>query len=215
MVTKQEIAGGWYSDITIDGDTTSLIRDQHIIFNGRIIQLPENENVLYLTMKRWKDVLFLAGQGNRSGKCWLWNSGSETWYSPCSTFGVNPCVFDYAGFLLVVIGPTQFVSFDLTSGMLSSPLPKQDGSQGFRYVDPVTNQPVTGEATYGPAPYNLAQFTDLGQYVIGQSYIDGAVALYQGEHYQVEPGNDCQFIRAYIEQDSICFCIDHPGIKAV
>lgn len=205
------IINGWYSDLSLQGDKVSLIRDSHIVLNGEAILLP-GENVLYLTMKNVNGVIYLSGQGHITGDCLLWDSVTKVWRGIGSTFGFNPCAFsDIAANLFVVTGNNVYGIYDLLSKNWSPLQSMQIGSQGFRYVK--QGIPITGDSTYGPGPYDLAQYVELQSgLAIGQSYIDGCVASY-GQRYKILSG-DAQFIRAYIQGNNIVFCIVVPGINA-
>ncbi len=198
-------AGGWYADCTLEGDTVVLFRDSHIEINGEIIDLPPNQsNLLQLVCTRWNGQVLVAGQG-QSFNNWLWRD--DKWNDLGPSFATFVCAFG-ADYLYCVVGPNQYVSFDLNTLEKTPVIPRAIGVNGIRYIDfgQSIDGIVTGDSTYGPIPYNISQWTKRDDVVCGQSYIDGCVALYFGQYRLIEPG-DTQFIRFKKSSNKICLAI--------
>lgn len=206
--------GGWYGDITIEGDIVTLYRDSHIEVNGNRVELPISsfgkENILQLVCKRWNGQVLIAGQGQYTGN-WFYRDGK--WKIVSTSFGTFACAFS-SNALYLVIDNNLYCLLDLASGLMGRTIVRSIGVNGIRYID-FSQSPdgiVTGDATYGPNPYNLSQWTMQSDYmygqsnvVVGQSYIDGAIALYK-ERYLIEKG-DTQFIRFHREGNVLTIAI--------
>ncbi len=212
MIKQHIEPNGWYGDATLEGDYVSLHRDSHISVNGLRLELPVGqygkENVLFLVCLKFQGQILIAGQGqigdNGSGN-WLYKDGE--WKIVSGSFATFSCAFS-STFLYLVCGNNQYIIYDLLTDSLSAPINRQIGSNGIRYIDFAQSPDgiVTGDSTYGPQPYNISQWTQKSDIVIGQSYIDGCVALY-GQYYKLEPG-DTQFIRFKRDNNNqICISI--------
>lgn len=221
MIRVHTEIGGWYGDNTIEGDCVSLHKNSHIILNGTRVELPTSiygkENILQLVAIRWQGQVLIAGQGQVGDKGsgnWLYIDGA--WKNFPESFGTFACAFGTDS-LYLVSGNNFYRVYDLISGTLSPNLiPRQIGSQGIRYIDFRQSYDgiVTGDATYGPNPYELSQWTLRDDLVFGQSYIDGCISWLLGEvdlsgkviKRKIEPG-DCQFIRLHRFGNNICVSI--------
>lgn len=214
-MTRVVEQGGWYGDNTLQGDSVSLHRDSHININGQRIELPVGpfgpENILQLVVKRFGNQVLIAGQGQvgeeGSGN-WLYIDGK--WNLLTNSFGTFACAFDpNRPYLYLVVGPNQYQFYDLTTRELSGVIPRSLGAQGIRYIDFIQSPIdgiVTSDETYGPYPYNLAQWTHLEEITVGQGYNGGCIIIYNGERRILEPGN-CQFIRLHKLLDKFCLAI--------
>lgn len=105
-------------------------------------------------------------------------SGWRTITAPLP-WGVSTAIYDYPGQLHIA----SLETFPVT------------GSQGWRYATRA-NQLVSGQSTYGPQPYGLYEWTDLGNgLIIGQGP-HGGLWLWDGEHYRQIASGEVQVIRA-------------------
>lgn len=207
---KHVDSGGWYGDVNLNGTRVSLHRDSHIVvgrfgIDTEIIELPVGafgkENLIQMVFCVFNDQILIAGQGGAIGQNtgsgnWLYEDGGWRVISP--SFGTFACCFDPST-LYLVVGQNQYRTYNLFSREFSPVTSKQLGAQGIRYIDfnQASDGIITSDATYGPKPYNLAQWILRTDIVLGQSYIDGCIASVLGdENYKVEPG-DCQFLRFY------------------
>lgn len=204
---------GWYSDITLDGDYCALIRDEYIIVNGTIIGLPfvesigKVENVLFLVMKRWNGQILLAGQGNITDFCWLYRDNA--WKALDLTFGTFPCAFGVDS-LYFVCANNQYRIYYLDDDRVAGPVNRIIGSQGIHYIDwsQSIDGIVTGDSTYGPAPYNLSQWTSRDNLTLGQSHDDDrddGLGLLYPTYYKFING-PVNFIRYYRSVNDLAFC---------
>lgn len=213
MITKKTEDGGWYGDCNLDMDNVSLHPNSHLMINGNRIELPVNaqgqkENVLFTVLKRWNFDILIAGQGQVGDKGsgnWLYKGGK--WNLVSGSFGVYPCAFSDSS-LYLIVGPNQYVVYDLASDSKTEPISRAVGSQGIRYIDfsQSVDGIVTGDETYGPGIYNLSQWIRRFDTVLGQSYTGGAVALVNKIRRVIEPG-DCQFLRFYEKDNKIAITI--------
>jgi len=209
--------GGWYGDITLEGDYISLHRDKFISVNGNVIPLPVNvnekkENILQLVTYRYRDQIIIAGQGgvvNGEGGSgnWLYEDGKWRVISP--SFGTFACCFG-TGALYLVVGPNQYRIYDIERKQLGGIINKQLGAQGIRYIDfsQANDGIITSDSTYGPQPYLLSQWILRNpDVVVGQGYQGGCIAKVLGmNNYQLEPG-DCQFLRMYRRGNNLAIVI--------
>lgn len=211
MIRKHVESNGWYGDSTLEGDYVSLIRDSHIVVNGSRVELPPGQsNLLFLVCIRYNGQILIAGQG-QSYSNWLYKDA--IWHDLGPSFATFTCAFG-SNNLYLVVGPNQYRVLNLDTMLMGDVIARAIGSNGIRYIDfsQSFDGIVTGDSTYGPQPYNLSQWclrqdkVSNEDVVFGQSYIDGAVALYNSTNYLIEPG-DTQFLRFYHNWDQVCFTI--------
>jgi hypothetical protein len=203
--------GGWYGDNTLEGDYVSVVGhiengkfvSDYISVNGTKLSFPpEQSSLLFIVCKRFNNQLLIAGQGQEFSN-WLWKDNEWREISP--SFATFPCAFG-ASILYSVCGNNLYVTIDLESGSISKPIGRQIGSNGIRYINFYQSPDgiVTGDRTYGPTPYNLSQWSQDGDLILGQSYIDGAIVQY-GANHLIESG-DTQFLRLHRSLDGKNFC---------
>lgn len=222
MIRTKTEPTGWYGDCNVEGDNVSLYIGSHVSVNGNRIELPinnrdEKENVLFLIMQRWNLEILLAGQGqvgDRGSGTWLYKNNK--WNLIAGSFGTYPVAFSNHS-LYLVTGNNQYKVYDLASDTITETIPRQIGSGGIRYIDfsQSIDGIVTGDETYGPAPYNLSQWILRSPVVLGQSYIDGCIALLDNIRYKIESGS-CQFLRFYIKDNRVAITIvNQPENKTI
>lgn len=204
--------GGWYGDNDLQGNYVSLHRDSHLVINGTRIELPigqwGKENLVQLVSLSWRGDILVAGQGqvgDRGSGNWLWKDGKWKLLGP--SFGTFSCAFDVSS-LYVVCGINLYQLYDLEGNKLSNTISRIIGANGIRYIDFSRSLDgiVTGDYTYGPSPYNLSQWIAINDLVIGQSYIDGCIALRKNIQYKIENG-DTQFLRLHYDGKNVAITI--------
>ena len=206
MHTKR-IPGAIYSDITLEGDFggmitgigVSLNREDGVVdfslpvFNGK------SEDLLFFRLHRFANI-FYAGKGNSSGKIWFWNTLKGEYKDLGLGFGNSPVAF-WKGFIYIVRDKNTCDVINLNDGSLNKTIKDTIETQGIRYIKD-DGSPVWGDPTYdGSKTIGVAQYTTLGNVTLGQSYIDGLIAVKDGKHKVVSPGPH-EFIRAYRVSDS-------------
>lgn len=214
MLRKHVELGGWYGDCDLEGNYVSLHRDSHLSVNGTKLDLPVGpwgkENLVQLVIKKFKGQILIAGQGQVGDKgSGNWLFFNNNWRLLTNSFGTFACAFDpNRDYLYLVVAPNTYKFFDLNTETFSVPISRQLGAQGIRYINfqqsPVDGI-VTGDETYGPTPYTLAQWSELGKLVIGQGYNGGAICQYNDRRV-LEPG-DCQFLHLKGRDDQFCLPI--------
>lgn len=196
---------GWYGDCTLEGDDVYLVRDSHLVVNGNSLSLPPRQsNLLQLVTIRYNGQIIIAGQG-QSYSNWLWKDNKWTDLGP--SFATFSCAFG-ADNLYFVCGPNQYRVLSLVDNSISPIIGRAIGSNGIRYID-FEQSPdgiITGDATYGPQPFNMAQWSRYQDSILGQSYIDGALVQYGSTRYMIEPG-DTQFLRLHRSGNSLAIAI--------
>ena len=195
--------GAWYSDSTLEGDDVNLYGDSHIevnLFDGskKRIELPfTNNNILQLTCYRWKNEVLIAGMGHRDDCAWLFKNNK--WTNLGKTCNTYTCAFG-DGNLYYVVGLNQYRILDLETETSGPIINREIGSNGIRYISfPQSSDGiVTGDSTYGPAPYELSEFTSLQDTILGQSWKndrDDLIGLVLGDTYHKLYDGRCKFVR--------------------
>lgn len=222
METKQ-INGGWYCDATLLRDYGAIIGDKGILINKEdwsenVIDnvnqfanpLSVTNNLLFFRLHRFSN-LFFGGKGHQDGRAWIKNVLEGNVYHDLGpTHGNSPICF-WKEFVFVVSNAVTCDVYALRNfEKIRTIQDDHIGSQGIRYVQG-NGMPVWGDATYAG---RHAEYTQLWNATIGQSYIGGASLIYDEDrriiHKVVEPGNTT-FIRAYQEFDDIAVAIVKPG----
>lgn len=181
MITPRSIPGGSYCEALISGDWAALVKGSHIETSKGPIALPPSSGDGLLFLRSFdSDGLLLAGQKGdivgpdpAKGHAFLWNG--KKWIDKGPSYGAGgPVAFKPTG-ALVLADPSM-------------------GSQGIRTIL-ADGTIITGDATYGSASMNIAEYTPLDNWAIGQSYRDGVV-LVKGSARKLLARGDCRFIRA-------------------
>lgn len=203
MINRFTTENTWYGDRIPSGFRGSLINNLEGIitnFDGTIpLPLHNNnkENVLFLRIHYWNNIVYLAGQGGVSGNAWIWNSNSRQWNILGISFATNPIYFYYDEILVVSSGNSIDI-YSLSTLRKVDETRYQIGVNGIRWIES-TGLIVTGDDTYNGSldpRINVAEYTKLDSYYIGQSYIDGCTIVTPSSRKTLEKG-DCKFIRAY------------------
>jgi len=207
VIKRTEVLNGFYGDSDVNGNFCAnvvksynpLVFD-HINLNSNKINLPDGEGVLNIRLLSFNNIIYLAGQGHDTGRNLLYNSVTNKWITTSGvSFSVAPNAF-FTNSLYIMPGPNSYQVYDLASSGAGALVPRTIGSQGIRYID-FSQSPdgiVTGDSTYGPGAYEVAEWTLLTDVVVGQSYVDGCtiVDLQKNKRYQLEPGN-CRFLHPH------------------
>lgn len=206
MIDRKPISGAVYGDALPSGEFVySLIGRAQIVLNGQTIDAPSEMMFNRLTSVGG---LKVASKTNSPGTISIFKDGGWE-HTGRNSHGVQGHAWSPAGELVVIDG-----------------IGEQE-SQGLRFFDPslpasianldVTgNTPgwVTGSPSYGPSSplarhlgvTRLFAWTKLGEVIVGQGDIGGAVIQYRGKHYLLEPG-DTQFIQFHREGSKLAIAI--------
>lgn len=172
MIRRDVIAGGSYGEAFPDGSYYVLVGHDVVRAGGEVVVNPFGaDKPLYL---RAHPSGQFAGQGHLSGRVIRYQNGQ--WIAEGTTCGVNPVCFTPAGQLIVNTDCAM-------------------GTQGIRWIDP-NGTLHSGDATYnGIGTTGVAEWTQLGNVVVGQSYVDGCTIRRVGDAPRtLEPGH-CTFVR--------------------
>lgn len=213
MINRFTTENTWYGDRIPSGFRGSLINNLEGIltnFNGTIelpLQDPNNpnskENVLFLRIYYWNNIVYLAGQGGKLGNALIWNSVSKQWHALSISFATNPIYF-YQDKVLVVTSGNTIDVYSISTYKKIDQIKHQVGVNGIRWIEN-TGLIVTGDDTYNGSldpRINVSEYTKLDSYYIGQSYVDGCSIILPGAtrdkdiRKTIEKG-DCIFVRAY------------------
>ncbi len=187
-----EIPDGIYPDALPSGEYVCTLNDRsHVVTHLR--NLPTQDRAIPLQVRLTNVGGFqFAGARDYDPPAMLgYKNGS--WYTDTTRriCGINPCLFLPNGELLVATCSAE------------------TGSQGWRYVDPQTQQAVPGDRTYGPSQgVPLCEWTDIGDDLyIGQATGDCPIGCFvfnrqDGSLRVLEPGR-AWWIRANQDGDQV------------
>lgn len=204
---RLRIPGAWYTDTAVTGEWAALIRDSRIATSAGDVPLCPGGNVLYLRMLMSGGVMYLAGQGHQDGKAYLW-TGLKWLVCTAQTNGQKVVAFGPDGLYVCTTG--QSISVYALDGTFLRSMPTPTGSGGIQFVTP-QGEVVTGDTTYRAdthAPF-LAEWNYAGGIYVGQSYVDGCVAVNGSTRAQLEPGN-CTFTHLHRDGDALAVSMVKP-----
>jgi hypothetical protein len=164
MITRLEVAAGWYGEALPSGEYAVAVPSQKKLVShvGDIPFGPESPLFVRVTNAGG---FKLAGQGQDTGRTVEWGGGF--WNTKPVACGVSPVIYDSFGVLHIS---------DCSIG-----------SQGWRYVaDDGTL--VTGDQSFSSPIFHLYEFTTHGDITIGQGGDGGAIAVTPQGRFVLEPG---------------------------
>lgn len=200
MINRFTTENTWYGDRIPTGFRASLILNNAGIltnFDGTIGLPFQSQNVLFLRIHYYNNIVYIAGQGGIDGNAWIWNSKTQKWEVLVKSFGTNPIYF-YSDKILVVTSSNIITLYSLESLRNVGEIRHQIGVNGIRWIEG-DGLIITGDDTYNGSldpKVNVAEYTKIEGYYIGQSYIDGCTLVSSKDRKTIEKG-DCRFIRAY------------------
>lgn len=182
---RQTFPGGWYADALPNGAYVVLRLDGSLDTDRGPIASTPAQAPLFPRLNR--DGSRFSGQGWETDKTIEYVYEHNAWRCiehSQTACGVSATIYDANDALVI--------------SDCAYPGP---GSQGYRYLDPVTGRIVFGDDTYGPKPHapRLFEWTDLGDGLFVGQGDAGGVLLWDGTHHRVlEPTTTglCRFIRA-------------------
>jgi hypothetical protein len=181
-VRRSDWSTGWYCDALPSGQfaVAPFAGQGQLRTSHGAVDLP-GEPLLYTVLA--PDGVQIAGVGNATDRAWRWDG--QRWHDHGLAFGPQPLIFTAGGLRIVTSPPAH----------------------GYRYLDPVSGQPVTCTDTYADPVRQIWEYTELGELVIGQGGEgphgdDPLIALWRGRRILIQPGR-CRFIKARWEGDQI------------
>jgi hypothetical protein len=180
---RSDFGQGWYVDALPSGQyaVAPFAGQGQLRTSHGAVDLP-GEPFLYTVIA--PDGVQIAGVGNATDRAWRWDG--QRWHDHGLAFGPQPLIF-VAGGLRIVTGPP---------------------AHGYRYLDPVSGQPVTCSDTYADTNRQIWEYTELaGGLVIGQGGEgphgdDPLIALWRGRRILIQPGR-CRIIKASWDGETI------------
>lgn len=224
---RHEEDGAWYSDLTLWGDYCSLFKDSHILLFDAIkkisykvgLPIPDGitENVLFLSIYRYGNIIYLCGQGHATGLAYIYTTELDKWFTAGLCSGTwRPILFS-DGLVYVVESNTQYSIYTIDE--YKTPIATKIKQIGVNGIDIVKSDGsiVTGDDNYNGShnEIKLAQYTTLDGITAGQSYTNGCIIIDGAKRARIEPG-DCKFIRFYRDGNNLAIAIvKQPENKSV
>lgn len=160
-VTIKPFPGGAYADALWSGEFVVTYWGDNTRVTTHLGDIPTQDGVKpgYVRCDDTGGFKF-AGQANKGGDT-IEYVGGQWVHRPVVPCGNNPVIYDRDGNLVINIDCKA-------------------GSNGFRYVDPVTGAIVTGDATYA-SDFGLSEWSYAGGGIyVGQSNIEPGVGIWDG-----------------------------------
>lgn len=188
---RLEFPGGAYCDALWSGEYVVTYWGDNARVSTHLGDIP-TQSGLKPGFVRCSDVggFKFAGQSNNSPETLEWKQSTGLWERiPVVPCGLSPVIYDRDGVLQINVNCKW-------------------GSNGARYIDPLTGRIVTGDETYG-SDVGLSEWSDLGLgLMVGQSNIEpGCAVLLDGVVRQVTRNVGAQFVRGSRSGDQVALAM--------